>query len=159
MIRITLRRILTGCLLVTVFFVQGCTDKPASREDEIRQYIEKGVEAAEDRSAGDLAELIHVDYRDEKQLNKELVTKLARLYFFRHKNIHLFTKIREIKFYSESRASVTVYVAMAGSVIADVSVLSSLRARVYRFDLDLVKQDAWLLEQASWQAANMADIE
>jgi len=87
------------------------------------------------------------------------LTKLARLYFFRHKNIYLFTKIREIKFYSESRASVTVYVAMAGSVIADVSVLSSLRARVYKFELDLVKQDEWLLEQASWQPANMSEMQ
>jgi len=67
MSRIILNKILIGCLLCTTLFLQACTDKPVSREDEIRLYIEKGVAAAEDRNAEDLAELIDADYRDEKQ--------------------------------------------------------------------------------------------
>lgn len=150
-------------LLVLLFclmpFLHACSDKEKSPEDEIRQYIKTGVEAAENRSASDLSDLIHQGYLDDRKLDKLQLTKLARLYFFRHKNIFLFTKISEIKFHSTTEASVVLHVAMAGNVIADISMLSSLRAKIYRFELELFKQDQWLLQQASWQQANLADME
>ncbi|MCK4709347.1 MAG: hypothetical protein KAU21_12075 [Gammaproteobacteria bacterium] len=141
------------------FFVSSCSDRELSREDEIRQYIERGVEVAEDRSSSDLADLIDESYRDHKGLGKQQVKKMLRAYFFMHKNIYLFTKIRDIKFLSDNEASVTLHVAMAGSVIADASVLSSLRARLYKFELQLIKQDEWLLQQAKWQPASMHDMQ
>ena len=153
------KKILLYCLLLSTCFVSACSDKPLSREDEIRLYIDQGVAAAEDRSASDLAELIDEGYRDDKKLDRLQLKKMAQLYFFRHKNIFLFTKIREIKFYSDSEASVTLHVAMAGSVIADASVLSSLRARIYRFELQLIKDQQWLLQSASWHPASMDDMQ
>lgn len=139
--------------------LSSCSDEKISKEDEIKQYIESGIEAAEDRSSSDLAELIGESYIDHKNLNKMQITKLARLYFFRHKNIHLFTKINDIEFVAENEALVTLHVAMAGSVISDPSLLSSLRAKIYKFDLELVKQDEWLLQRASWQRASMGDMQ
>ena len=41
---------------------------------------------------------------------------------------------------------------------ADASLLSSLRAKIYKFDLELIKQDKWLLQWASWQAASLGDM-
>ena len=140
------------------FFLQACSGSAISKEDEIKQYLETGVEAAENRSSSDLAELIDNNYLDRKGLNKKELTKLARLYFFRHKNIYLFTKLDGIEFLTENEALVTLHVAMAGSVISDASALSSLRAKIYKFELELVKQDEWLLRQAKWQPANMADM-
>lgn len=118
-----------------------------------------GVEAAENRSSRDLADLIHDSYRDHKSFDKNQVINMLRAYFFRHKNIFLFTKIREIKFLSDTQATVTLHVAMAGSVIADASVLSSLRARMYKFELQLAKQDEWLLQSAKWHQASMQDMQ
>lgn len=140
------------------FFLQACSGSAISKEDEIKQYLETGVEAAENRSSSDLAELIDNNYLDRKGLNKKELTKLARLYFFRHKNIYLFTKLDGIEFLTENEALVTLHVAMAGSVISDASALSSLRAKIYKFELELVKQDEWLLRQAKWQPASMADM-
>ena len=150
--------LLTLFLLVTVF-VSGCSDQAVSPEDEVRNYIKRGVEAAESRSAGDLAEMIYDSYLDHKGLGKQQTVKLLRLYFFKHKNIFLFTKIREITFPTANEATVSLHVAMAGSVIADASMLSSLRARVYKFELKLIKQDEWLLKYTKWQPANMGDME
>ena len=147
-----------GILCIT-FFLQACSGSAISREDEIKQYIETGVKAAENRSSSDLAELIDESYLDQKGLNKKELTKLVRLYFFRHKNIYLFTKLDGIDFLSENEAIVTLRVAMAGSVISDVNALTSLRAKIYQFELQLVKDEEWLLHHAKWQSASMGDMQ
>lgn len=146
-------------ILITMVLLSACSDKEMTPEDEIRLYIKTGVDAAESRSANDLGELVHDLYLGQKGLGKPELIKLLRLYFFRHKNIFLVTKIREISFPSTTEASVTLHVAMAGSVIADASMLSSLRARIYKFELQLIKQDKWLLEHATWQPASTGDME
>ena len=87
------------------------------------------------------------------------LTKMACLYFFRHKNIFLFSKIDAIEFVAENEALVTLHVDMAGGVISDASVLSSLRAQVYKFELELIRRDKWLLRRASWQPASLDDME
>jgi len=146
-------------LLVVLITLHACSDSELSPEDEIRQYIETGVEAAEARDASDLTDLIHESYLDPKGYNRIQLGKLAKLYFFRHKNIHLFTKINEIDFLSPEEAQVTMHVAMAGNVISDASVLLSLRARIYKFELSLVKDEEWLLREASWSPAAIGDME
>ncbi|MCP4188412.1 MAG: hypothetical protein GY763_12490 [Gammaproteobacteria bacterium] len=153
------KRSLIYLLTVLMMTLQACSDSEMSPEDEIRQYIESGVEAAEARSASDLADLIHSSYRDPRGYGRTQIEKLAKLYFFRHRNIHLFTKINEIDFLSPGEAQVTLHVAMAGNVISDASVLASLRARIYRFELLLVKDETWLLQQAQWQPAGVGDME
>lgn len=154
-----IRKVLIFGILCLTMLLQACSDDEISREDEIKQVIESGIKAAENRSSSDLAELIDENYLDQKSLNKERLTKLVRLYFFRHKNIYLFTKLDGIEFLADNEALVTLRVAMAGSVISDPSMLSSLRATVYKFELELVKKDAWLLKRAKWQHASLSDME
>ena len=146
------------CLVWVAMLIQSCSDNSASPEAEIRAYIQSGVEAAESRSSDALAELMHDNYTDHKGYNKKQLVGLLRAYFFRHKNIHLLTKIDEIELLTEREATVRLHVAMAGSVIADVDALSALRARIYRFELQLIKQDEWMLMQADWGPANIGDF-
>jgi hypothetical protein len=151
--------IVTGLLILTVLLMQACSDS-TSPEDEILQLIEAGVQAGEDRSADDLSELIHPDYSDQNGYNQIQLGKLLRAYFFRHKNIHLFTRIDEVELLTDSEASVSLHVAMAGTVISDVTSLSGLSARIYRFELQLSKrEDEWLVRHASWASASLADLE
>ncbi|MFV2031092.1 MAG: hypothetical protein ACC663_01240 [Gammaproteobacteria bacterium] len=149
--------LITGILCLTLL-LQACSNSELSGEDQIKETIESGIKAAENRDASDLADLIDENYLDDKGLNKAQLTKLLRLYFFRHKNIFLFTKIEEIEFLTENRALVSLNVAMAGSVISDANALSSLRARIYNFELELVKEDEWLLQRATWRDASMGDM-
>lgn len=156
----TMLKLLKLTVFITlVISIHACSDAPLSKEDQIRQYIDTGVEAAENRSHNDLAEMIDDAYTDQKAFNKPQITKLLQAYFFRHKNIFLLTKIRDINFPGEDEANVTLHVAMAGSLISDASALANLRARIYRFELALVKTDSWLLHEASWQPASMADMQ
>ena len=147
------------CLLSLVILMAGCSDKPLTEEEQVRQFIEAGVGAAEDRNHSDLADMIDDSYQDQKAFSKSQLVKLIKLYFFRHKNIYLFTKINEIDFPAEDEASVDIHVAMAGSVISDASALLNLRAKIYRFELELIKRDDWQLRQASWYPASMSDMQ
>jgi len=141
-----------------VLLISSCADEALTPEDEIKAYIASGKEAAENRSHSDVADLISENYKDQKNLDKKKIAGLARAYFFRHKNIHLFTKIDSIDFKDDNQAFVIVYVAMAGSAIVDINTLGSLRARIYRFDLLLEKNEEWLLRQAKWNRAKLKDI-
>lgn len=145
-------------ILYITILLQGCSDDEISREDQVREYIESGIEAAENRNIDDLAKMIDENYLDLKRLNKKQLTQLLRLYFFRHKNIYLFTKLDSIEFLADNEALVTLRIAMAGSVISDPSMLSSLRAKIYQFELELVKENEWLLKRAKWQDAGLSDM-
>ena len=153
------RKFLIFGIFYLAIVLNACSDAELSREDEIKLYIESGIEAAESRSSGDLAELIDESYLDDKGLNKTQLTKLLRLYFIKHKNIYLFSKLDTIEFPSANEAIVTLRIAMAGSVISDVNALSSLRARIYQFELSLVKDEEWLLRQARWHDASLSDMQ
>lgn len=147
------------CLICLFALTGACSDKPLTREEQVRQFIDNGISAAENRSHRDLAELIDETYLDQKGLNKTQLIKLVKLYFFRHKNIYLFKKINDIDFVTDDEATVNLHVAMAGSVISDASALLSLRAKIYRFELELVNNDGWLLRDARWSPASMADMQ
>jgi len=147
------------CLVWAVLLLQACSETANPPEDQIRQFIESGVEAAENRSLDDLSDLIHGNYLDQKGYNKQRLGGLLRAYFFRHKDIYLFTKIEEINLFAENQATVLLYVAMAGSVISDVDAIVALRARIYQFELQLIKEDDWLLHHATWKPASALDLE
>ena len=139
------------------FFLFACSGD-ISKEDQVRQFIDAAKNAAENRSYVDLAQLIHKEYADHKAMDKSQLVSFTGRYFLTHKNIHLFTKIDEMVFYSENKVKVTLYAAMAGNVISDVSVLLSLRAKVYKFELQLVKEDQWLLQLADWQQSSVKEM-
>ncbi|MCP4982200.1 MAG: hypothetical protein GY935_17115 [Gammaproteobacteria bacterium] len=154
-----MKQLTSVCFLVWVaLLIQACSESPDSAEDQIRQFLKAGVEAAEERSLGQLGDLLHENYTDHRGYTKQQLGSLLRGYFFRHKNIHLFTRIRQIELLGDNRAIVRLHVAMAGSVISDVDALSALRAQVYSFELQLIMQDEWLLQHAVWGPASIGDL-
>ncbi len=155
-------RKLLGRLLLLLWaggLLLACNGGMDSPEDEIRNFIASAVEAAERRSSDDLSDMIHDSYLGQSGYNKKRIEGMLRLYFLRHKNIHLFTRIDEIELLGDNQATARLHVAMAGSVISDIDAVSALRARIYGFELRLVKQDEWLLQHASWKPASLVDLE
>jgi hypothetical protein len=135
--------------------LQACSGDSDSPEAQIQRFIDNAVQAAEARSVGGLGELLRRDFIDQQGNNRQQLGRLLQAYFFRHKNIHLFTRIDEIEILNDNEASVRLHVAMAGTVISDIDALASLQARVYRFELQMVREDDWLLRHASWEPANL----
>lgn len=146
-------------LLLPILLLQACSGGNDSPEAQIQRFIDNAVQAAEARSVDELDELLRRDFVDQQGNNRQQLGRLLRAYFFRHKNIHLFTRIDEIEILNDNEASVSLHVAMAGTAISDVDALASLRARVYRFELQMVRDDDWLLRHASWEAANLGAFE
>ncbi|MFT5504662.1 MAG: hypothetical protein ACI845_001343 [Gammaproteobacteria bacterium] len=145
-------------IVVFCLLLLNCSGQPDSQEKQIDGWLEKAVQATENRDASSLIELLAKNFRDKKGNNSKQIEKILRLYFFRHKNIFLMTRIQDLHFDSEDQAYLVVYVAMAGSIISDVNLLSSLRAKIYRFDLELIKQDEWLVQSVNWQPAAASDM-
>ena len=146
-------------LLLSILLLQACGGDSDAPEVQIRRFIDNAVQAAEARSVDGLSELLQRDFIDQQGNNRQQVGRMLRAYFFRHKNIHLFTRIDDIEILADNQASVSLHVAMAGTVISDINALASLRARVYRFELQLVREDDWLLRHASWAPANIGAFE
>lgn len=148
--------------LLILFLITSCSDEKTSPEDEIKRYIESGKLATESRSHSDLADLMSEQYRDQKGWDKKQLKNMARAYFLTHQNIYLLTKIDSINFQNENNAFVIVHVAMAGTAMNDLNAINRsinhLRARVYKFELQLIKEDVWLLQQARWKPADIKDM-
>ena len=160
MLNCSLKPLALVLLFSLMLALQACSDDAESPEQAIRAFIDNAADAGERRSADELAEFLHHGFVDEQGRNRGEIEKLLRLYFFRHKNIHLFTRIDEIEILAENQANVNLHVAMAGSAISDVTAIASLRAQIYRFELELVKQsDEWQLRQAAWAPASIGDLQ
>ncbi len=146
-----------ACLLL-VLALPGCSED-ATPEAEIRALIDAGAAAAEARSTDAIAALLHPEFRDHRGNNPQTLRRLVTAWFFRHRNIHLLTRIERIELLSASRAEVALYAAMAGSTIGDASMLARLRAQVYRLDLTLARDDDWRVLRAAWAPAAIADLQ
>ena len=149
---------------VSVIFLllalSACSEKK-SPEDEIRQYVVSAVTAIESREALAIRQIVSDKYIDDGRRDRRALTALAVGYFLRHKNIHLFAQISEIKLHAPSteKASVKLYVAMAGRPVSGAQALFDVRADIYQFDLMLVKEGSeWLLQKARWQRASVDDF-
>ena len=142
-----------------VALIAGCDGEPQSPEDEIRQLIDRAIEAAENRDTGDLMDLVADGYTDQRKNDKQRLKTMVRALFFRHKNIFLFKRISDIRISGTNLASVELFVAMTGQRLSDITKLANFRAQIYRFELELVKDDEWRVLEARWQRARATDLQ
>ncbi len=145
--------------LLLAAILAACSGNDVAPEDAIRALIERGVDAAEQRSLDGLRDLVHDSYRDQRGLGKQQLGGLLQGYFIRHRNIHLFTRVQRIEVFGNDQAEVEIFLATAGSVISDIDAISRLAARIYKVDLELVLEDEWQVRKASWAPASLGDIE
>lgn len=146
-------------VILMLLALSACDKNTGSAEDQVRNFIQNGVKAAEARNASELIDRLHPNYLDHRNNDKSQISRLIRALFFRHRNIHLFTRIKSIQFPTQQQARVTLFAALTGSIVSEASLLSGLRAQIYRFELELTHQDGeWLLHEAKWQRASRQDL-
>ena len=152
-------RLIAVCLvLVLPFILYACSGEAINKEKQVEQFIDTAAKLVESRSLKQLSNLIHKDYRDHNGLQKSQLSGLIQRYFFMHKNIYLLTKTDEIVFHSGNKAQVVFFAAIAGNVITDMGALSGLRAKIYRFDLQLIYDKKWLLALAQWRRSDLKEM-
>ncbi len=148
---------LIGNLLIALL-ITACSDNSDSPEAQIRQFIDNTIKHTESRNYSKLSDMVAKDYRDQKGFNQQQLLNTIRAYSLRHKNIYLLSKIESIQLQESNRAFIVVFVAMTGRKIESINSLTSLSARIYRFELQLVHQDKWQLQQANWKKSDIQEM-
>lgn len=152
-----LQQVLMYSVLIS-FLLAGCSsgDTP---EQQVGKFIDAGEEAVESRDIGDVRALISEKYEDERGRTRQDIVAYTARYLYANKNIHLLTRIGEMTFPSEDRALVQLFVAMTGQNVSDLDALLNMQADLYRFDLELIREDGeWKLRTADWRQAESGDF-
>jgi hypothetical protein len=136
--------------VVSVACVAGlsaCGGPETGPEEQLRQWVNRGEEAAEAKQRRELIDMISPAYTDTRGNDRGDVENILRVYFFRQNSITLLTKIEEIRVYGDSAAEVELTVGMAGQNDA----VLGFSADAYRFQLELEREgDDWHLISARW---------
>jgi hypothetical protein len=133
-------RALTGSTswrpLLTALFATGvvsCGGAPESAEDELRAWVDRGHEAAEQKDRGALVDMISPTYSDARGNSRDDIENLFRFYFLRAKKVGLLVSIDDIEIFDDSAARVMLTVAMG----ATTDSMLGFNADAYEFDLEV----------------------
>jgi len=151
------------CLAI-IIFISGyaCSTNNTgnlSPEQQIQHFVNTAKIRAESRDIKGLNRLIAENYTDNKQRNKQMLSQILTGYFWRYKNIHVFTQINNLHFSHTDTAQLQLLVAMADLPIDSIDMLLNSRARLYQFDMKLVyEKSVWKLNKVNWQIATLDDF-
>jgi hypothetical protein len=154
-----MRRPVALLVAISAIGCAACSSEPGSAEARIRTLVAEMEVAAEAKEIRPLKAVVSEQYGDELGNDRRAIVRLLTYHFLRNQSIHLLTRVAAIELPEAGRASVTVYVAMAGRPIPDVDALAQLRANLYRFDFAL--EDAgqsWQVTRAAWRPAEARDF-
>lgn len=136
--------------MLTALFATGlasCGGAPESAEQQLRAWVDRGHEAAEDKDRGALMQMISPTYSDARGNSRNDIENLFRFYFLRAKKVGLLVSIDDIDIFDDTAAEVMLTVAMA----ATTDSVLGFNADAWEFELELEKEaDEWLLVSARW---------
>jgi hypothetical protein len=133
--------------MAAVLLLAACGEPPTAPEEELRAWVEAGVEAAENKQRRALVDMMSSAYTDSRGNERDDVDKLLRAYFFRQDRIALLPRIEDITVYDDTAAKIVMTVGMAGT---NDGVLG-FSADAYRFAFELEKDAGeWQLISARW---------
>jgi len=136
-------------VLILLLFVGllACSKPAVGPEQQIRDWVAAGVDAAQRKDRGDIVDMISPAYNDRRGNSRDDIDKLLRLYFFRTDNVKLLEKIEDVRVIADTAAEVLLTVGMAGSS----DNILGFRADAYKFALELEHDgEEWLLISARW---------
>jgi hypothetical protein len=140
--------------IIAVVALTGCPGDKRSPEEQIRALVADAAQAAERKDVSSMVALISERYSDTQGQNRKALEGMLRLLFLRHESVHVYTRIQEIALLPSDRARLTVYAALASLPIAGEA---QLRGDLYRFDLELVRENRkWRVISAAWQPADIS---
>ena len=133
--------------------------KPTTPEQRVREFLDRGEQAAEQKDMRTLRGAVSEHYSDSDGRDRRMIEGILRLYVLRHESIHLLTRVDSIEFPRPAQAHVGIYVAMAARPITHAAQLAAFQANLYRFDLVLAEEDSqWRVLRAAWRPAEPTDF-
>jgi hypothetical protein len=146
------------CVVTLLMLLMGCGGPEEPLESRIRSLIETGREAAQDRNMEFFREVIDPEYSDSRGYGRAELLRMLTGYFYRNRSIYLVTRTEEIIPVEHNRARAVVYVGMAGSPVEGFEQLLTLRADLYRLELEFRLDEGLHLVHAQWRRANPEEV-
>ena len=141
------KRRFAAAALVCWALVSACGGPTTGPEEQLRQWVSQGTEAAEAKERRALVNMISPAYADARGNERDDIERLLRFYFFRMNNVKLLPSIEEIRVFGDSAAEIDLTVAMAGTREGAFG----FNADAVRFELELQRDDNdWVLISARW---------
>lgn len=149
-----------ACVLFAAVLAAGCTEGAKTPEEQVRDTIARGEAAVREKDAAALKDFLSDGYRDGERRTKKEMTGLVRYYLVQHRSVHILSRIQSIEFPTPSRARVQMVSALAGRQIPAGSLLGSIDADIYAFDLVFAQEgkEVWRLTSAAWEPATLEDL-
>ena len=139
--------LLRGVLLTLALGISACGGPATPAEQQLRDWVDRGVAAAEAKERRRLVQMISPAYADARGNERDAVENMLRVYFMRMNSVELITSIDEIKVIGDSAAEVLLTVGMAGTHDG----VLGFSADAYQFALELEQDgDDWQLISARW---------
>lgn len=147
----------TATLLLALILLASCGEEKGP-EVIARDFVAACEQAAQARKISDLRDLISRDYSDPSGRTAQDVVAIGAGYLLRHQSIHIYSRLQSVV-EQDGRIEVAVLAALAGRPLTDLSVLPSINADMYWFDLVLIEeQGGWRLFSGSWRQAMVDDF-
>ena len=138
-----------GLALIVLAALTACSAPLSEPEEALRDWVKRGVEAAESKQRRALMAMVSPAYADARGNNRDGIEGMLRIYFLRMNTVELLTSIEEISVIGDSAAEVVLKVGMAGTHDG----VLGFSADAYRFAFELQRQDdEWRLISARWGA-------
>lgn len=146
-------------IILLIIFLSACSDKPDNPKNQIKTVIDEVEIATEKRSVALFNEHVSIDYKDKHHSDNQRLKRSLFGYFYRNKNIHLFTRIRNIEIINQTQAKASVNVAMTGTQVDSAERLLMLKADIFRFNIDFVNiDDQWMITGADWRRIHVKEF-
>ena len=127
--------------------VAACGSSLTGPEESLRQWVQQGQQAVDDKNRRALVDMISPAYRDGRGNRRDDIENMLRFYFLRMDNVALITRIEELNVIGGTAAELVLSVAMAGTHDG----ILGFSAEAYRFEMELeLDGDDWLLLGARW---------
>ena len=142
-----------AALALSLLALVSCSGDGPSAEDRVRTLIDNMAQSVEAGSVRQMDDFLHPRYSDRLHANRRAAIRTLFGLTRRHRGIHLFTLTKAVDLTSQQDAAkAVVFVAMTGVPVESVEALISLKADLYRFELDLVDEgDGWRILSGRWE--------
>lgn len=125
----------------------ACGGPATPAEEQVRDWVRRGVQAAEAEQRRVLVDMISPAYADARGNERDGIESMLRFYFMRMNSVELITSIEEVSVIGDSAAEVLLTVGMAGTHDG----VLGFSAEAYRFSLELEAAGSdWQLISARW---------
>ncbi len=130
-----------------------------SPEDQILEWLDRGVQYAQERDLPAMMDLVSDNYSDDEDRDKKVIQGLLLYYFRSNRSVYILKKVKSLQVGDADTAQLTLAVVLAGKPFAEDTNLTKIQADILRFDFSLEKDGGnWRVVSAAWEPVAVTEF-